>query len=94
LRGGGFYLVAGGKKGYGFVLWFFLGLFFGIISLLAIGFTPVNTIKNQTKRPTTGRNGEGSRRDYDLTETWKCPKCGNENPNNTYICKSCGYKIL
>jgi hypothetical protein len=24
---------------------------------------------------------------------WKCPKCNNENPNSTYQCKNCGYKI-
>jgi hypothetical protein len=34
------------KKGYDFLVWFFLGLFFGVISLFAIGFVPVNTIKN------------------------------------------------
>jgi hypothetical protein len=28
------------RKGYNFTLWFFLGLFFGVISLLTIGFSP------------------------------------------------------
>ena len=25
---------------------------------------------------------------------WKCPKCNTENPNTTYTCNACGYKIV
>jgi hypothetical protein len=82
------------KKGYGFAIWFFLGLFFGIISLLTIGFTPVNTPKHSNKKPADKRDNVESRRDYNMNETWECPKCKTKNPNNTYVCESCGYKIL
>jgi hypothetical protein len=30
----------------------------------------------------------------DVTVKWKCPKCNNENPNSTYECKKCGYKLI
>jgi hypothetical protein len=49
------------KKGYDFFVWFFLGLFFGIISLLAVGFVPTNTAKQQTKKATDGQGGGGSK---------------------------------
>jgi hypothetical protein len=26
--------------------------------------------------------------------TWPCPKCGNDNPNTTYKCQSCGYSVV
>jgi hypothetical protein len=26
-------------------------------------------------------------------ETWKCPKCNNINPNDSYTCLSCGYRL-
>jgi len=25
---------------------------------------------------------------------WRCPKCNAMNPNNTYTCQSCNYKLL
>ena len=24
---------------------------------------------------------------------WNCPKCNNSNPNSTYQCEKCGYKL-
>jgi cytochrome c-type biogenesis protein CcmH/NrfF len=83
------------KKGYDVLVWFFLGLFFGVISLFAVGFAPVkNMIKHQTEKPASGQSGGEVKRDYNMAKTWKCPKCSNENPNDSYTCKSCGYKIL
>ena len=29
-----------------------------------------------------------------INARWKCPKCNNENPNSTYQCGSCGYKLV
>ena len=26
--------------------------------------------------------------------TWNCPKCGNENPNNTFKCEKCKYSLI
>jgi hypothetical protein len=56
------------KKGYDFAIWFFLGLFFGIISLLAIGLVPVNTAKQQTKKATGEQGGGGSRQGQDMSK--------------------------
>ncbi|MBN1696062.1 MAG: zinc ribbon domain-containing protein [Spirochaetales bacterium] len=26
-------------------------------------------------------------------KTWKCPKCGNVNPNTTFFCQHCSYEL-
>ena len=26
-------------------------------------------------------------------QKWKCPKCNNSNPNSTFQCEKCGYKL-
>jgi ribosomal protein L40E len=73
------------QKGYGTGIWFLLGLLFGIISFLAIGFAPnLNENKNISEIVKDVENKK---------ITWKCPKCSAENPNNTYACKKCGYKL-
>jgi hypothetical protein len=38
--------------------------------------------------------GIGSRKENGPVETWKCPKCNNTNPNDSYTCLSCGYKLI
>jgi hypothetical protein len=35
----------------------------------------------------------GSTVEYKSAEIWKCPKCNNANPNNSYTCLSCGYRL-
>jgi membrane protease subunit (stomatin/prohibitin family) len=53
---GGFSGWLASAKGYGGVAWFFLGLVFGIIALLAIGFAPV--IKLQAEAADIYKNSE------------------------------------
>jgi hypothetical protein len=36
----------------------------------------------------------GSRKENGSVETWKCPKCNNTNPNDSYTCLSCGYELI
>jgi hypothetical protein len=35
-----------------------------------------------------------SRKTDGPVETWKCPKCNNINPNDSYTCLSCGYRLI
>jgi predicted RNA-binding Zn-ribbon protein involved in translation (DUF1610 family) len=30
----------------------------------------------------------------EIGNTWKCPKCDERNPNNTYQCLKCGYHLV
>jgi hypothetical protein len=39
-------------------------------------------------------SGNSPQQNRDSGVMWKCPKCNNENPNDTYTCKSCGYKLV
>ena len=73
------------KKGYSGGLWGILGFFFGIFALLTIGFAPINTIS---------KNYIGSGKFENNNKRWKCPKCNSDNPNSTYQCGSCGYKLV
>jgi hypothetical protein len=36
--------------------------------------------------------GADSKRERGPVKTWKCPKCNNINPNDSYSCLSCGYR--
>jgi len=74
-----------GEKGYGTVAWGVLGFFFGLVALLTIGFAP-NLIKSEQSNIKYYVKKEEKK--------WKCPKCNNENPNSTYQCENCGYKLV
>jgi len=66
--------------------WFWLCLFFGIPALLALGFSPTIDIRKIAQKIEASNS-------YDMSVMWKCPKCNMENPNNLYVCKTCGYKL-
>ena len=69
------------KKGYSSGLWGALGLFFGFIALLTIGFAPNNL------------NSNGLSQNKTTTEIdWVCNKCGNTNRKTAIFCNSCGEK--
>jgi hypothetical protein len=76
------------EKGYNVGAWILLGLLFGFIAFLAIGFAPIKSEKNYTgntnKTNATGNSGD----------TWNCPKCNTENKGDTFTCCRCGYKIV
>jgi predicted RNA-binding Zn-ribbon protein involved in translation (DUF1610 family) len=70
-------------KGYSSGVWFILGLFFSLVALLALGFSP-NKINNNSNKNIS---------EHDDNVKWKCPKCDNYNPNNTFSCEKCGYSL-
>ena len=39
-------------------------------------------------------NIETNKNVEDKNARWKCPKCNNDNPNTTYQCRNCGYKLV
>jgi len=55
---------------------------------LGINYIPVD---NQKERKNDSKMNQGIE---NINAKWKCPKCNNENPNSTYQCRSCGYKLV
>ncbi|MCL2175015.1 MAG: hypothetical protein FWB73_03110 [Treponema sp.] len=74
------------EKGRSSGTWFWLCLFFGIPALIALGFSQDIDIRKIAHKIERANNP-------DMSVTWKCPKCGIENPNNLYTCSGCGYKL-
>jgi hypothetical protein len=93
------------QKGYSGGLWFFLGLIFNVIAILAIGFCEnvyrekkLLDISNYLKKmadavtaPPSGTVSSSSApRAGVLGGTWICKTCGTENPATASSCKGCG----
>lgn len=94
------------EKGYSVGFWVLMGLFFGIIALLGIGFAPnkrelyiINEIHNLLKKQ-ENQNAPGN---TPITqgrpngvkpkiegEKWICKKCGQKNSLDANSCKGCG----
>ena len=74
------------EKGRSQTAWFWLCLFFGIFAIIVLGFAPLNAVKKTIPQRAESRNP-------DMSVTWKCPKCSTENANDSYSCKSCGYRL-
>jgi hypothetical protein len=76
------------------VLWFFLGLFFGFIALLAIGFAPnghtYSKINANYSKIDLSQVAPVGNFPIDNSKAWICKKCGATNPDTTDTCKDCG----
>lgn len=65
------------SKGRSFIGWLVLGVFFGIIALLAAGFLP--KVKNHSMP-------------YRATKALRCPHCGGIIGQFMDICPNCGHR--
>jgi hypothetical protein len=82
-----------------------LGVLIGLFSIIVGGgliATFLNVDENlqrlvKSENKSTQLNKNDSKVNHDIENInarWKCPKCNNENPNSTYQCGSCGYKLV
>ena len=78
---GFFAATVASSKGRGFGGWFFLGLLFGPIALLAVGFMPKEDTV-QTSPPS-----------LQLQNTRKCPFCAEDIKIEAIVCKHCGHDV-
>ncbi|MDR0302346.1 MAG: hypothetical protein LBI04_08570 [Treponema sp.] len=83
----GYWLAS--EKGRSPKAWFWLCLFFGIPALITLGLSP-QAVSLNVKKIVQKKEESLS---HDMSVSWNCPKCNKENPNDSYTCKSCGYKL-
>jgi ribosomal protein L40E len=69
------------KKGYSFLFWFFGGLFFGIVALIAAAGLPLRRDMDQA----------GASNDAPVRKT--CPKCAERIMVEAKVCRHCGNKF-
>ena len=76
--------VLSGGKGAAPIIGAFVGELIGGI----IGYIVVNN------RPALNQGTEGQQTPVSNPDgQWVCPKCGNVNPNTTFQCIKCGYRL-
>ena len=81
----------------------FLGLLIGLVIVVLFGGLIANflnmvdnieTIKCHILKTGKTSSGSSSQNIENKNARWKCPKCNNDNPNTTYQCENCGYKLV
>jgi hypothetical protein len=78
----GFSSYIADEKNRSAISWFFLGLFFNIIALIAITGLP-KAQANQAPNPQI----------IDTNHPWVCPKCKSLNDAGKYFCRGCDLKL-
>ena len=74
------------EKGYSVGSWVILLLLFGVLALIVLVGAPDKKSQTIIKEMQIIGNKNDDKK-------WNCPQCKNENPNNSFQCLSCGYKI-
>ena len=80
---GVFAAAVAASKGRSFIGWLFLGIFFGIFALLAVGFMP--KIEEAVAMPGSIPSSEREER--------KCPFCAEMIKAEAIVCKHCGRDV-
>jgi hypothetical protein len=79
LASGAYSATVADAKGYSTGAWFFGGLFFGVLALIAIAGMPVRPKLNAPPHVGTSK-------------AWLCPECGTTNGPAYVACAKCGHK--
>lgn len=84
---GGFSAYIAGEKGYSAGAWFFAGLLFNIIALIAAAGLPMKPSLLQALQATSTTISASPKTE---TQNWSCPKCGKPQPGWSTECE-CGF---
>jgi uncharacterized membrane protein len=90
---GSFCAYVASEKKRDALTWFFLGLLFSIVALLAIIGIPHTTENNVSKTKQKKPSFSNKAKVHEVNMDYICYHCGAENPNKLPNCPECG-KLL